>query len=50
MKTFEANGKKWSTDEQTLALLNEFKQSNNEEMLGMTFELGKKFGRITEVK
>lgn len=50
MVTFEANGKKWSTDEQTLNLLNSFKSSGNTEMLGATFELGKSFGRIKEVE
>jgi hypothetical protein len=48
MFTFEANSKKWSTDEQTMSLLKEFREAGNEEMLAATFELGVAFGKIVE--
>jgi hypothetical protein len=46
--TFEANGKTWKTDEATLALMREYREAGNAEMLGMVFEIGKAFGRIVE--
>ncbi|HCJ9395007.1 TPA: hypothetical protein NV922_001313 [Escherichia coli] len=48
MRTFEANGKSWITDKETLRLLESFRAEKNEEMVGATFELGKAFGRIVE--
>ncbi|NII54371.1 hypothetical protein [Luteibacter sp. SG786] len=48
MMAFEANGKTWNTDEDTLALLRQFRTSGNEEMVGAVFELGRSFGRIVE--
>ncbi|EFV40486.1 hypothetical protein [Hafnia paralvei] len=50
METFEANGKTWATDEDTLRLLEAFRAEKNDEMVGATFELGKAFGRIVEAK
>jgi hypothetical protein len=46
MCTFEANGKTYKTDIQTLNLLREYK--DNPEMRGAVFELGLEFGRIKE--
>lgn len=46
--TFQANGKTWKTDAETLALMAQYRDSGNAEMLGMVFEIGKKFGRIVE--
>lgn len=46
--TFEANGKIWTTDADTLKLLRDFRAAGNEEMVGMVFELGRKFGRIVD--
>jgi len=46
MTTFEANGKIWNTDTETLALLREFCDAGNTEMLGLVFEMGREFGRI----
>lgn len=44
--TFEANGQTWATDEATVALLKQYRDEGNEEMVGAVFELGKAFGRI----
>lgn len=46
MNKFEANGKTWMADDETLALLRQYRAEGNEEMLGAVFELGKSFGRI----
>ncbi len=45
--TFEANGKTWNTDAETLSLLRQYRGEGNEEMVGAVFELGRTFGRIT---
>lgn len=50
MKTFNANGKTYKTDSETLALLDSFRTNGNSEMVAATFELGLAFGRIVEVK
>lgn len=47
-KTFEANGKTWKTDADTLALMTQYRNAGNDEMVGAMFELGKTFGRIVE--
>ena len=49
MKTFEANGRAWQTDEQTLNLMREYREAKNTYMVGVVFELGKQFGRVKEV-
>lgn len=46
MHTFEANGKTYKTDLETLNLLREYK--DNPEMLSAVFGLGLDFGRIKE--
>ncbi|WP_441227994.1 hypothetical protein AB7813_08285 [Tardiphaga sp. 20_F10_N6_6] len=44
--TFQANGKTWKTDADTLALMNEYRAAGNTEMVAAVFEIGKSFGRI----
>lgn len=44
--TFEANGKGWKTDEQTLGLMREYRAAKNARMVAVVFELGLAFGRI----
>lgn len=46
---FEANGRYWQTDGETLALLRQYRDAANAEMLGAVFELGQEMGRISEV-
>ncbi|WP_167389848.1 hypothetical protein [Burkholderia ubonensis] len=46
MVTFEANGKTYKTDEETLALMRDYRAAGNAEMVGAVFELGLHFGRI----
>ncbi|WP_170836179.1 hypothetical protein [Pandoraea sp. ISTKB] len=46
MMEFEANGKVYQTDEETLALMRAFREAGNAEMVGAVFELGLRFGRI----
>lgn len=49
-KTFEVNGKTYTTDTATIELLRQFKNEGNNEMFGVVFTVGMQFGRITEVK
>ena len=49
MKTFSANGKAWQTDEETLALMQSYRDAGNRYMLSVVFELGVAFGRIKEM-
>ena len=48
MKTFELNGKSYTTDTETLNLLREYKQKEMIEMFQVVFFLGLKGGRIQE--
>ena len=43
---FEANGKFYTTDADTLALMRAYRDAGNAEMLGAVLELGLEFGRI----
>lgn len=43
---FEANGKTWATDLDTLNLIRLYRSEGNEEMVGAVFSIGQKFGRI----
>ena len=45
-KTFEANGKGWTTDDQTLDLMREYREAGNTYMVSVVFSLGREFGRI----
>ncbi|NYT25357.1 hypothetical protein H0A73_17290 [Alcaligenaceae bacterium] len=44
--TFEANGKAYTTDSETINLMREYRADGNAEMLAAVFELGIAFGRI----
>jgi hypothetical protein len=48
--TFQANGKTWSTDNQTRNLMGEYRDAGNKYMVSVVFNLGCAFGKITEVK
>jgi hypothetical protein len=48
--TFEADGKVWRTDAETLALMTQYRRDGSEEMVGMVFTLGQKFRRIVEAE
>lgn len=43
---FEANGKAWTTDYQTISLMREYQQADNLYMTSVVFNLGREFGRI----
>jgi len=45
--TFEANGKTYVTDAETINLMREYRGAGNTEMLAVVFGLGISFGRIT---
>jgi hypothetical protein len=49
-KTFEANGKGWSTDSETLNLMRSYRAAGNKYMVSIVFSLGVEFGRIAEMK
>jgi len=44
--TFEANGKTYITDAETITLMREYRSAGNAEMLASVFEIGLTFGRI----
>lgn len=44
--TFEANGKGWKTDLETLNLLRQYRDTENLYMTAVVFSLGREFGRI----
>ncbi len=44
--TFEANGKGWKTDSETLRLMREYRDAGNTYMTSVVFSLGVSFGRI----
>jgi hypothetical protein len=44
--TFEANGKGWKTDTETLKLMREYRAAGNAYMVSVVFSLGVNFGRI----
>ena len=46
---FEANGKTWETDSETLALLREYRAAGNSYMVGAVFSIGLDMGKIVEV-
>jgi hypothetical protein len=47
--TFEANGKAWKTDEDTLNIMREYRNSGNSYMVAAVFEIGVACGRIVQV-
>lgn len=45
-ETFEANGRSWKTDVETLNLMREFREAGNRKMVSVVFHLAADFGRV----